>query len=203
MERLGDAYRDRRVGERDRWRVTAGVVLFAAGALGLVAALLSATTGLPAAVGVRTTVGARTLAGLLAGLGVPAALAGVVVVLPADRRERLGVLAGVGLSVVGVALFVRAYPTRWIGDPNSLAFLVAVTYLLGAATALWFVLTAVADFRRRNDPAGTVRLEVSRRGETRTVELDRSEYRRYRRAARGDGGRSDQVVEELESRFED
>ncbi|MFB6074125.1 MAG: hypothetical protein ABEJ89_03855 [Haloarculaceae archaeon] len=203
MERLGEAYQNRRTDGRGRERVLVGVALFAAGVLAVVGALLSVTTPFAHLFGAAGTVPARKLAGLLAGLGVPASLGGVVVVLPASRRERLGVLAGAAICLAAVALFARAYPAHWIGDPGSLAFETAMAYFAGGSVALWFVLTAVADFRRHNSPLGTVRLEVTRRGETRTVELARDEYRRYREAVRGDGGRTEQVIRELESRFDD
>ncbi len=50
----------------------------------------------------------------------------------------------------------------------------------------------------RNREAGR-----SHKGETKTVEVSPKEYRRYTQAVRGDGGTTDEVIQELESRIED
>lgn len=202
MESLGDAYDGSRWDGRDPRRVYAGVALLAAGVAAIVAGILVVTTPLSALFDATTTTAAQSVAGVLAGLGVPASLAAVVVVLPATRRERLGVLAGTALCVVGVALFARAYPGQWTGTANSLAFPTTVVYFLGGAVAFWFVFTAVASYRVRNNPHGTVQVELKHRGETRTVELSRDEYTEYKRAMRSDGGETEQVIRELEERFE-
>jgi len=202
MESLGDAYTGSRWDGRDPRRVYAGVGLLAVGVLAIVAGILVVTTPLSTLVGAETTTAAQSIAGVLAGLGVPASLAAVVVVLPASRRERNGVLAGTILCVVGVGLFSQAYPGQWTGTANSLAFPTTVVYFLGGAVAFWFVFTAIASYRVRNNPHGMVQLELKHRGETRTVELSREEYTEYKRAVRGDGGETEQVIRELEDRFE-
>jgi hypothetical protein len=89
--------------------------------------------------------------------------------------------------VAGVALFWNVYPQRWAGAQNSLAFEVAIVYFVGGCLALWFVFAAIANFKLRNNPAGKVSLEIRKEGETRTVEVTRSELQRYRQLA-GDGG---------------
>mgnify|MGYP000082526847 CR=1 FL=1 len=203
MESLGDAYDGSRWNGRDPRRVYAGVALLAAGVVAIVAGILVVTTPLSSLFGAETTTAAQSVAGVLAGLGVPASLAAVVVVLPATRRERLGVLAGTVLCVVGVGLFSRAYPGQWTGTANSLAFPTTVVYFLGGAVAFWFVFTAIASYRVRNNPHGTVQVALKHRGETRTVELSRDEYTEYKRAVRSDGGETEQVIRELEDRFED
>ena len=203
MERLGDAYTGSRWQGRDPRRIFAGAALFAVGVVAIVAAIVVGTGAVNDAVGAEDIVAAQGISGVLAGLAIPALMVGVVVVLPASRRERLGVLAGAVLCVAGVWLFTEAYPHRWTDGTDPLAFPTMVTYFLGGCVAFWFVFTAIADFRVRNNPTGTVRLELKRQGETRTVQVSRDEYRQYRDALRGDGGRTEQVIRELESRFEE
>ncbi|ACV47141.1 MULTISPECIES: DUF7139 domain-containing protein [Halomicrobium] len=203
MESLGDAYGGSRWNGRDPRRVYAGVVLFAVGVLAVVVGILIVTTPLGTLLGADSATESQSLAGVLAGLGVPASLASVVVVLPATRRERVGVLAGTLLCVVGVGLFAYAYPARWTGTAQSLAFPTTTVYFLGGSLAFWFVFTAVAGYRIRNNPHGTVRLELRREGETRTVELSRQEYSEYKQVVRGDGGETEQVIRELEERVDE
>jgi len=203
MERLGDAYTGSRWEGRDPRRVAAGAVLFVVGLLAVVASVVVGTGHVDHIVGAADTVEAQGIAGIVAGLGIPALMVGIVVVLPASRRERVGVLAGTVLCVAGVGLFTHAYPTRWTGTEGSLAFPTTLTYFLGGCLAFWFVFTAIASFRVRNTPGGTIRMELTRQGETRTVQLPRDQYRQYRDAIRSDGGQTDQVIRELESRFEE
>jgi hypothetical protein len=82
---------------------------------------------------------------------------------------------GASVAVLGVALFEHAYPHRWTGNDPNLTPLVALVYFLGAITTFWCLFTAVASFKSRNDPGGTVRLEITRGGETRVVEVDRED----------------------------
>ncbi|MEF8888246.1 MAG: hypothetical protein V5A30_10595 [Haloarculaceae archaeon] len=186
MQRLDEAY-SRTPTDRDPRRVLGGAALGAAGALAvLVGILLVAVAG--------ESYAARRYAGLCAGLGIPAMLLAVVLVLPASTRARLGVVAGSALTLVGVWLFWTAYPTQWTG-PGGMAFETTAVYALGGGVALSFVFSALATFRRRNSPAGTVTLEVTRDGGTETVEVSRREYRRVREAV-GDGGESE-VIEDL------
>jgi len=194
MPSLGEAYDRGGVTPRDRTRVVAGSILVVGGALGLVAAIAVLTT--PLAGGDGGTTAATRLAGTLAGLGVPALLLGVVVVLPARRHERVGAAVGTAGAVAGVGLFRYAYPLRWTGTGQSLALPTGLVYFFGSAVALWFVFTAVATFTARNQPGGTITLSVRRRDETRTVEVSRNEYRQAREALR-DGGEDEQVIEDL------
>jgi hypothetical protein len=186
MQRLDQAYGRRRT-DRDPRRVTAGAALGVAGALAVLAAVvLVALAG--------ESFAARRYAGLTAGLGIPAMLLAVVIVLPARTRARIGVVAGSLLLVLGVGLFWQAYPDDWLG-PAGAAFEATAIYALGGAVALSFVFSTLATFRRRNSPAGTVTLEVTRDGGTETVEVSRREYREVRQAV-GDGG-SGEVIEDL------
>lgn len=189
MPSLDEAYERDRTSVRQPRRAFAGLVLIGAGVLGVVASLaLMAVAG--------TSITARSYAGLLAGVGVPLALLGVVVVLPASLRNRLGVVGGTLIAGVGVVLFTRMYPERWVHAADSFAFETLVVYGLGCAIALWFVFTAIASFRRRNDPQGMVQLEVVRQGEVKTLEVSQDRYRQLV----GDGGEADKLVEELEER---
>lgn len=203
MESLGDAYTGSRWEGRDPRRIAAGAALFVVGMVAIVAAIVVGTGSVNGLVGAESVVAAQGIAGIIAGLGIPALMVGVVVVLPASRRERLGVVAGTLCCFAGVWLFTQAYPHRWTDGPDPLAFPTMVTYFLGGCVAFWFVFTAIADFHVRNNPTDTVRMELKREGDTRTVQVSREEYKQYRNAIRGDGGQTEDVIRELESRFDD
>ena len=207
MTSLSEAYDSGGWEGRDPRRVSVGGVLFAVGALAVVVAIVILATGLSDGlgalgladlVGAETEVGAKRLAGTLAGLGIPAMFLSVVVVLPASTRERAGVVFGTLCTAGGVALFRYAYPMDWTGG-EALVFETAMLSFFGAAIALWFVLSAAATFKLRNNPQGTVTIEVVRQGETRELQVTQAEYRRYREAIRGDGDAA--VVDEIESRL--
>ena len=203
MPSLSEAYDRGEWTGRDPRRVSAGGGLFVVGALAVVSAILVLTTGLAAVFDATSTTDARRVAGVLAGLGIPAMFVGVVAVLPASRRERFGALAGAAITVAGVAMYWRVYPQRWVEASDSLAFPTAMLYFVGGSVALWFVLSAVASFKLRNNPQGTVRLEVTRQGETEEIHVTRSEYQRYKRAVQGDADNSEAVAEELRALHED
>jgi hypothetical protein len=50
-------------------------------------------------------------------------------------------------------------------------------YFLGALTTFWCLFVGIANFKTRNDPGGTVTMEVTRQGETKVIEVDRSTAR--------------------------
>jgi hypothetical protein len=187
MPSLDEAYTRSQFSARNPRRVAAGLTLGAAGALAVLTAIALVALGGDATA-------PKAYAGVLAGLGIPALLLSVVVVLPASTRKRLGVVAGSSLTVVGVWLFWEAYPTQWTRTGESIAFPTVMVYAVGAAVALWFVFAAIATFRLRNNPAGTVELEVVRQGETKTVEVSRDRYRELV----SDGGDASDVIRELE-----
>lgn len=189
MTSLDEAYDRSRVAGRNPRRVAGGLALGVAGALAVLSAIVLVAVGGDATA-------AKANAGVLAGLGVPAMLLAVVVVLPASARKRAGVVAGSALTVVGVWLFWSAYPGRWTRTADSMAFETITVYCVGAALALWCVFSAIATFRLRNDPQGTVELELVRQGETRTVEVSRDRYR----AIVSDGGDATDVIRELDDR---
>jgi len=161
-------------------RLYAGVGLFAAGVLLVLTAILAAGTTLLTSRGY--TLGeARLAAGVLGGIGVPLAMLGVMAVLPAGRTTRAAAVVGAFVSLLGVALFAHAYPCQWIGGTatcppglTDLTLPTAIVYAGGAATTLWCVLAGVANLKTRNDPGGTVTMEVTHQGETRIIEVDRS-----------------------------
>ena len=203
MENLGDAYGGRRWEGRDPRRVLAGGALALAGALAVVLAILVATTPLADLLGASDIRAAEKLGGTIGSLGVPAMFVGIVAVLPSSRREQVGVIAGAGLCLVGTLLFQVAYPYNWTTGPRTLAFETTIVFLVGACVAFWFVFTAMASFRLRNNPQGTVTLELTHRGESKTVHVSPEEYRRYTNAVRSDGGETQEIIRELESRFDE
>lgn len=199
MTSLSEAYR-RRVTAVSRQRLYLGIGLFGSGALLLVAGILAGTTTLAINAGLDVG-GARELAGVLAGLGFPAVLIGVFVVLPATTRQRAAAAVGAGITVLGVTLFRFTYPGRWYvggseGIPTTLTLLTTVTYFLGTVITLWGLFAAVATFKRRNDPGGTVTLTVTRGGETETVEVAAEDAATAREAFGGVGvmGIDDEAV---------
>ncbi len=189
MPSLGEAYDRNRLKGRDPRSVLAGCTLLAAGALALLVAIVFIAT---AAAGAGTE--AKQFAGTLAGLGIPAMLLGVVVVLPASRRERVGVLVGAALTVVAVGLFWEAYPHQWTAGGAGLTFETTIVYFVGGVIALWYVFTTLATFHRRNSPHGTVQMEVVYPGQTRTVEVSEARYSQLV----SDGGDPEQLLQELE-----
>ncbi|QAU12993.1 hypothetical protein EKH57_09815 [Halorubrum sp. BOL3-1] len=177
MTSLSEAYGGRgRSGVDPRW-LYLGVGSFVAGALLAVAGILvAAEVAVPAGYSAGA---ARELGGILGGVGVPLVLLGVMAVLPADRPTYAAAVVGAAVMCLGVALFAHAYPQQWVGGPRpeltDLTLPTAGVYFLGAATALWSVFVGVANFKTRNDPGGTVSMEVTHKGETKVVEVPREQ----------------------------
>lgn len=175
MTSLANAYEEN-VGEvGNERRLYLGVGLFATGALLVVTGMLTATIGIELLAGFGVTwYHAREIAGVLAGLGVPAVFVGVFTILPASERVRAAAAIGAGIAVLGVALFTNAYPYEWAGagDSRAATLQVVAVYFLGVIVTFWCLFVAVANFKTRNDPGGTVTLEISQEGEVRTVEVD-------------------------------
>jgi cytochrome c biogenesis protein CcdA len=167
MTSLTDVY-EREVGEvASRQRVIFGLALFAVGTAMVVAGIAVATTALGDQFGLGTY-GARELAGVLAGLGLPTAFLGSFAVLPASRRTRAAAVIGTSLAVLGVTMFREAYPVNWIGSPAAADYTmpVLVVYFLGTITTFWCLFLAIANFKTRNDPGGTVTMQVTEEGTT-------------------------------------
>jgi len=173
MTSLGEAY-DSRGGEASTRRVYLGTGLFAAGALLVVGGILAGATGVLVSNGFGIYE-SREIAGVLAGLGIPAVFVGIFTVLPANRLQRAAAAVGSGLAVLGVMLFRVAYPYQWYasgsGVPSTATLAFIVVYAAGIITTFWCLFTAVATFKTRNDPGGTVTLTVEKNGETHTVEV--------------------------------
>ena len=174
MTSLADVY-EGTVGEPvDRHRLYLGVGLFLAGSLFAVVAIWISATENGSLEAIRR---ARWLAGVLAGVGVPAVFLGIFAVLPAGRVTRAAAIVGAGIALLGVSLFAHAYPCRWAGAgcaTGDLTLETAVVYFFGVITTFWCLFVGVANFTSRNDPGGTVELEVTRGGETKTIEVSRS-----------------------------
>ncbi|WP_132057448.1 DUF7139 domain-containing protein [Halorussus amylolyticus] len=174
MTSLAEAYEEN-VGEVGSLpRLYLGVGLFVAGALLVVVGIVVSTTDAYTAFGLEWWQ-AREIAGVLAGLGVPAVFVGVFTVLPASQRVRAAAAIGAGIAVLGVALFTYAYPQDWAGYGADLTAQVAAVYFLGVLVTFWCLFVAVANFKTRNDPGGTVTLEITREGEVRTLEVGKDE----------------------------
>ncbi|MFC4449334.1 YihY/virulence factor BrkB family protein [Halorussus aquaticus] len=174
MTSLAEAYEEN-VGEVGNVRLLyLGVGLFAVGVSLVVFAILLSTTDVHSAFGLGT-LGAREVAGVLAGLGVPAVFVGIFSVLPASQRVRAAAAIGAGVSLLGVALFTHAYPKHWAGYGRQLTLPVVAVYFFGALVTFGCLFVAVVNFKTRNDPGGTVTLEVSHEGEVRTVEVRKGE----------------------------
>jgi hypothetical protein len=185
MTSLGEVYHgDDRSGPGLR-QIYAGGTLFAVGIVLVVAGIVVATTDVLLGGGT-TLLDVREYGGILAGLGVPAVFLGISAVLPAERATRAAAGIGASVAVLGVALFAHAYPCRWSGA-NCAPGMVDLTlptagiYFLGALTTFWCLFVGIANFKTRNDPGGTVTMEVTRQGETKVIEVDR-------KAARGSVG---------------
>ncbi len=148
-----------------------GAGLFALGAGMVVGAIPVGTTGLAAEVGLGVYE-ARELAGVLAGLGLPAVFVGIFAVLPAGRVTRAAAAIGASVAVLGVALFAAAYPYEWISNRPTLAVVTTAIYSVGTLVTFWCLFVGLALFKRRNDPGGTARVEVTDEGSIRVVTGD-------------------------------
>jgi hypothetical protein len=177
MTSLSEAYGGRGRSEVDPRRLYLGVGAFVAGTLLLVAGILvAAEVVLPSGY---NSGAARRLGGILGGVGVPLLLLGVMTVLPANRNTRAAAVVGASVMCLGVALFAYAYPYHWVGGPRpeltDLTLPTAGLYFVGAATTMWSVFVGVANFKTRNDPGGTVTMEVTHKGETKIIEVGRDQ----------------------------
>ncbi|RQG99694.1 DUF7139 domain-containing protein [Natrarchaeobius oligotrophus] len=172
MTSLTDVYEGNAGETRDPRRLYAGTSLVLVGAiLAVVAVLFAATTlfgGFVSSLSweMGDQYASVRIAGLLAGLGVPAALVGVFIVLPASRRVKAAAAISASLCLFGVALFWHAYPYHWNGVGDDLTFQVSAVYLLGLFTAVWCLFTAVVNFKTRNDPGGMLEMNVTRHTQT-------------------------------------
>ena len=179
MTSLSETYGGQGRSEVDPRRLYLGVGLFAGGTLLLVVGILTAAEVLGS--GTYSSGEARWYGGVLGGIGVPLVMLGVMSVLPADRLTRAAAVVGAAVMGLGVALFAHAYPYHWVGGPRpeltDLTLPTAGIYFLGAATTFWCLFVGVANFKTRNDPGGTVTMEVTHKGETKVIEVERDRLR--------------------------
>jgi MFS family permease len=177
MTSLSEVYDGGR-GGADLRRLYLGVVLFA---VGVVLTVFGIVVGTSTAVANSLSLGvfeARELAGIAAGLGLPATFLGVVTVLPqAGRRVRLAAGVGSVVSLLAVVVFRSVYPSHWYGQPVDYTLPVTALYFVGAIVTLWALFAAVANFKTRNDPGGTVKLRITKQGETKVVEVSNDDLR--------------------------
>jgi hypothetical protein len=182
MTSLSEVYTgEGRSGEHrpDLRRLYAGVGLFLAGALLVLSGILVAATDvLYTTTTVEGITNSRHVGGVLGGIGVPAVFLGVLTILPSARRTRAAAVVGASIAVLGVGMFWHAYPCQWSGS-NCGAGLMDLTlptvgvYFFGLITTFWWLFVGIANFKTRNAPGGTVRMEVTRQGETKVVEVPR------------------------------
>lgn len=178
MTSLADVYEGPVADHVDRRRLYAGVGLFSLGAVLAVAGIgIAGSEPTTMWLGLGT---AREYGAILAGLGVPAVFMGIFIVLPADRNTRAAAVVGSGIAVLGVTLFSYAYPCRWSGAvcpgvAGNLTLPVSAVYALGLLVTFWCLFVSVVNFKSRNDPGGTVELEITRGGETKVIEVPESE----------------------------
>lgn len=171
MTSLTEAYQGNAREVSSLRRVYGGLGLVLLGAGLAILAILVATTDLFGHV-LTGEFATRRYGGILGGLAVPVALIGVFTVLPSSRRVRAAAVISASICVLGVVLFSYAYPAHWDGFGRDLTFHVAAVYLVGLFTAVWCLFTGVVNFKTRNDPGGALQMHVTRRGETRIVEVE-------------------------------
>jgi hypothetical protein len=178
MTSLSEVYRGKKRGPSLR-RLLFGLSLFLAGGALVVSGIVVATTEVLYGADLAALTAKRQLGGVLAGVGVPAVFLGIFAVLPSGRLTKAAAVVGAGIAVMGVALFTYAYPCRWSGSlcgagkPNLTLMTVGI-YFLGAMLTFWCLFVGVANFKTRNDPGGTAKVNVTRKSETRYVPVERS-----------------------------
>jgi len=169
MASLSEVYERGRGGAGLR-RLYAGVGLFLVGVVLAVTGLVFGTSTAVAEAFGLGVFEAREVAAITAGVGLPLTFIGVVTVLPqSGRRVRVASVVGTAIALFGVLLFWEFYPMQWYGMETDYTLPVSTIYFLGVLTTFWAVFVAVANFKTRNDPGGTVKLEVTKQGKTRVV----------------------------------
>lgn len=176
MASLSEVYDRKRGGNHvNSRRVVLGVSLFLVGAVMAVIGLIIASTEVLSMWGIGRYE-SRRIAGVIGGLGLPAVFIGILTVLPASDRIRTAASLGAAIAVIGVVLFWVVYPYQWLGAAaeRHYTFETTAIYFLGMLITFWCFFVAVANFKTRNDPGGTVELEVRTAGRTRIVEVDQT-----------------------------
>lgn len=187
MTSLADVYEGQLGEGASRRRLFAGVGLFLAGAILVGIGIIAATTNVFGVFGLNTWQ-SWEIAGTLAGLGLPAVFVGVFMILPASDQQRAAAAIGASVAVLGVAFFLYAFPFRWHGDAQNLTLPVVTVYSIGTLVTFWCLFVAIANFKTRNDPGGTVTLEIKREGGVQTVEVTKSDLKKGDLGALGSVG---------------
>lgn len=169
MTGLADVYEGDVGRLQSRRRVRIGIGLLAGGTFLAFVSIVIATTNL---VGSVDSFGSRRIAGLLGGLAAPAILGGVATVLPANPALRVASVIGASVTVLGVTMFWYAYPDHWAGYGDQLTPYVVGVYFLGVLVLVTCLFAGIVTLKRRNDPGGTVSLNVETETETRVVEVE-------------------------------
>ena len=177
MASLAEVYERKRGGggHATPERVLLGVALFLTGAAMVIVGLVLASTEVLAAFDVGRFE-SRRIAGILGGIGVPAVFIGILTVVPTHRRIRIAGAIGAAIALLGVALFAAVYPQEWLGASVDRHYTIetATIYFVGMLVTFWSFFVAVVNFKTRNDPGGTIELEVLTAGQTKIVEVDSS-----------------------------
>ncbi len=172
MTSMSDVYAGGVGTATNRRRRLLGAGLFAVGTAMVVGAIPVATTEVATGFGLGVYE-ARELGGVLAGLGLPAVFVGIFSVLPAGGTTRAAAAIGASVAVLGVAVFATAYPYNWISNAPTLALATTGVYSLGTLVTFWCLFVGLATFKRRNDPGGTARIELTDEGTVRVVTDER------------------------------
>lgn len=176
MTSLSETYNGGPLGAIWDWRqLIVAVSLFTAGAIMLVVGIVAATTEVFVSLADITITQSWEYAGILAGLGGPMVMMGIYGVLPASRRQRFGAIIGFSIVAVGVLMFYMYFPHQWHGDPTDYTLRVVAVYFLGTIITMSYLFSAVANFKERNNPGGTVTLRLEVDGETQEVEVSRDQ----------------------------
>ncbi|WP_363467444.1 DUF7139 domain-containing protein [Halogeometricum borinquense] len=181
MTSLSEAYHKGERAGPGLQRLLLGLGMFLLGVLLVVAGIVVATTSVLRGDGMSLG-DVRELGGILAGVGVPLVFLGIFTVTPSGRLTKAAAIVGAGIALAGVALFWHAYPCQWSGSlcrrgRPDLTLLTVSVYFLGTLTTFWCLFVGVANFKTRNAPGGTATVEVTKKGETRYVEVERDRSR--------------------------
>lgn len=133
------------IGEPDReMDVYLGFVLFFAGiGFGVTAFSIGAAGQLTGLGGPSADFIYREAALAVGMLALPATLSSVVVLLPVSRRAVSGAVVGSAISLVGLSLFVWAYPYSWAAGPGP-TYSIYVLFIYGVGLAALLAATGGA-----------------------------------------------------------
>lgn len=109
----------------------------------------------------------RRIAAVLGGVGVPVALFGTIVLVPAEGRAGLLSAFGVGLVALAICWFWVVYPAHWAGYGLDRTLPVSALYLAGLTLTVLALFVGVAGIETRREPGGSVSLSIVRRDESR------------------------------------